>query len=174
LKNRSNYKACIMGRLSKDGGGESMNSRKKGDDAEQFVADYLRKLGFVVEIHPRTFRFIRTKAGRMIQISQDNDYHNVFDVKAEGTESMIYAQVKLMPDGTVSNGNISQARKKIDSNYPFTFFYIRVQVWQVWQEWVAKPHRHKEYKCRVWERHGYEEIMVSGVPKAQSQWDEIS
>lgn len=150
-----------------------MNRKQKGNEGEQFVADYLRKLGFVVETHPRTFRRIFIK-GRELYISQDNDYHNCFDVKAEGVESMIYAQVKYMPDRTASSGHISSARSKIDRAYPYTFPYVRVQVWQVWKEWISKPNRHKEFYFRIWERHGYHEEMKGSIHVIRGTWDEIT
>ncbi len=131
-----------------------MSTRRTGDEGEQFVADYLRNIGFVVELHPRTFRKIHVKGGREIYISQNNDYHNAFDIKAEGIEQMIYVQVKVMPDGTVSSGHISDARDNIDRNYPYSFGYVRIQVWQVWKEWASLPKRHKEFKFRIWERTG--------------------
>ena len=130
-----------------------MNKREKGDSAEQFVADYLSSLGYKCEIHPRTYKVIHLKGGKSIVVSSDNDYHNSFDVKAEGPDYMIYAQVKFMPDGTVSSGHISNAKETIDKNYPYDFAYQRIQVWQVWKEWVKKPRRHKEFGFRVWERH---------------------
>ena len=64
-----------------------------GDLAEKAVAEALRKRGYIAEIHPRTFRLIHI-AQKLIQISQDNDYHNCFDIKAEGEYNMIYVQVK--------------------------------------------------------------------------------
>ena len=74
-----------------------MNKREKGDSAEQFVADYLTSWGYKCEIHPRTYKVIHLKGGKSIVVSSDNDYHNSFDVKAEGPDCMIYAQVKFMP-----------------------------------------------------------------------------
>ena len=130
-----------------------MNKKAIGDTTEHFVADYLTSLGYKCEIHPRTFKTIHLKNGKTIVVSSDNDYHNAFDVKAEGQSYMIYAQVKFMPDGTVSSGHISDAKDKIDKNYPYDFPYQRIQVWQVWKEWIKTPRRHKEYRLRVWERH---------------------
>ena len=130
-----------------------MNKKAIGDTAEKFVADYLSMFGYKCEIHPRTYKVLHLKGGKTIVVSTDNDYHNSFDVKAEGHEHMIYAQVKFMPDGTVSSGHISDARAKINRNYPYDFAYQRIQVWQIWKEWVKTPHRHKEFMYRVWERH---------------------
>lgn len=132
-----------------------MNRRQKGDKAEHFVAEHLANLGYVVEIHPRTFRPVRIKGGRTVMVSKDNDYHNAFDVKAEGLFSMIYAQVKYMPDGTASNGNIAGARRTVDQEYPYNFSYVRPQVWLVWETWIPKPRRHKEFRFRVQERYGF-------------------
>ena len=74
-----------------------MNKKAIGDTAEHFVSDYLSNLGYKCEIHPRTYKIIHLKEGKTIVVSSDNDYHNSFDVKAEGPDCMIYAQVKFMP-----------------------------------------------------------------------------
>lgn len=151
-----------------------MNKKAIGDTAEHFVADYLSHLGYKCEIHPRTYKVIHLKGGKNIVVSSDNDYHNSFDVKAEGPDCMIYAQVKFMPDGTVSSGHISDAKDTINRNYPYNFAYQRIQVWQVWKEWVKEPHRHREFKVRVWERRGYDEKVVSGIHKIVGRWEEIN
>ena len=130
-----------------------MNKRELGDEGEHFVADYLSRRHYATEIHPRTFKVLHLPNGKTIVVSKDNDYHNSYDVKAEGQYNMIYAQVKFMPSGIVSSGNISTGMKKIDKNYPYNFPYQRLQVWMVWKEWVPKPRRHKEFRFRVWERH---------------------
>ena len=70
------------------------SSKKIGDEAEEFVASVLEIIHFNVEIHSRTFRIIYLK-GKQIQGSKDNDYYNLFDIKAEGPLFMIYAQVKF-------------------------------------------------------------------------------
>ncbi len=145
--------------------GEGMNKKAAGDEAEHFVADYLTAYGYKCEIHPRTYKVIHLKGGKTIVVSSDNDYHNSFDVKAEGPDCMIYAQVKFMPDGTVSSGHISTAKETIDKNYPYDFTYQRIQVWQVWKEWVKVPNRHKEFKFRVWERHMNDSSFI---------WEEIN
>ncbi len=150
-----------------------MNNKQKGNEGEKFVADYLSGLGFVVEIHPRTFRRIFVK-GKELYISQDNDYHNCFDIKAEGVEQMIYAQVKWFPKHAIDSGNVSKGRIKIDKAYPYTFPYIRVQVWMVWKEWVSHPRRHKEFRKRIWERHGYHEDIVRGIHVFRGTWEEIT
>ncbi len=132
------------------------NTRKVGDDGEAFVASYLHDMdGRVVEIHPRTYRTLYID-GVPRQVSSDNDYHTCFDIKAEGPLDMIYAQVKVMPDSTVSSGHIADAKDKVDRAFPFSFPYLRIQVWQVWKEWVSRPgeHRHKEFRFRVWQRMG--------------------
>ena len=128
------------------------SSRKTGDDAEKFVAEIMKTSGFVVEIHPRTFRIIYIH-GKPIQVSRDNDYHNLFDVKAEGPEYMIYIQVKVEEE----KSNVSTAQKDIDTYYPYKFPYQRIQTWQVWKEWVKpeKGRRRKEYRYRIQERKGF-------------------
>ena len=137
-----------------------MNKKAIGDTAEKFVADYLSMFGYKCEIHPRTYKVLHLKGGKTIVVSTDNDYHNSFDVKARGPHDMIYAQVKFMPDGTVSSGHISDAKRNINKNYPYNFPYQRILVWMVWEEWVKEPHRHKEFKCRVWERHRNNETFI--------------
>jgi hypothetical protein len=151
-----------------------MNKKAIGDAAEKFVADYLSNLGYKCEIHPRTHKVVHLPHNKTIVVSQDNDYHNSFDVKAEGPDCMIYAQVKFMPDGTVSSGHISHAKRNIDKNYPYNFTYQKIQVWMVWKEWVKEPHRHREFKVRVWERRGYDEKVVSGIHKIVGRWEEIN
>ena len=146
-----------------------MNSREKGNEGEKFVADYLARIGLIVEIHPRTFRKIIIN-GREMWISKDNDFHNCFDIKAEGLSKMIYAQVKYEEE----KSNASSAQKHIDKLYPYTFPYIRVQVWQVWKEWARKPRRHKEFMFRVWERTGYETKVIRGIHKIVGAWEEIT
>jgi len=127
-----------------------MSSTTTGNKGEQFVAQFLKSLGFVVEVHPRTFRTIRTQK-KVFQISQDNDFHNCFDVKAEGPEFMVYAQVKAMG----ANTHAHDEKKKIEQMYPHDFPYIRKQIWYVGKEWVKQPHRHKEWKIiRILELQG--------------------
>ena len=128
-------------------------TKQIGDLAEKAVAEALRKQGYIAEIHPRTFRLIHT-GKKLIQISQDNDYHNCFDVKAEGEKDMIYAQVKVGPK------NIAAAKHKIDKLYPYNFPYLRIQIWQAERVWVAKPRRHKEFTFRVWVRRGSEWLEI--------------
>ena len=142
-----------------------MNTREKGDMAEHFVSDYFSAREYACEIHPRTYKVLHLPGNKTIVVSSDNDYHNSFDVKAEGPYHMIYAQVKYMPGATVSSGHISQAMKNIDKNYPYDFPYQKIQVWMVWKEWVKEPRRHKEFKFRVWERHLNNRSFI---------WEEIS
>lgn len=127
-----------------------MNTRQIGDMGEKAVAEALAKLGYVVEIHPRTFKLIHLGPKKVIQVSQDNDYHTCFDVKAEGPSSMLYVQVKL--NSEKKSNHIAEARHKIDKAYPYSFFYQRIQVWEAERIWVSQPHRHKEFRFRVWER----------------------
>ena len=125
-------------------------AKKKGDEAEQFVALKMKEKYPLVEVHPRTFRIIYIK-GRQIQVSRDNDYHNLFDNKAEGPQGMLYAQVKVEDE----KANVSKAQKDIDRDYPYEFPYQKIQTWQVWKEWVKEPHRHKEFRFRIQERQGF-------------------
>ena len=124
-------------------------NKQKGDEAEQFVAEKMREKYPLVEVHPRTFRLLYIN-GRQIQVSKDNDYHNLFDTKAEGHDGMIYAQVKVEDE----KANVSNAQKLIDRDYPYEFPYQRIQTWQVWKEWVKEPRRHKEFRFRIQERQG--------------------
>ena len=85
----------------------TVTNKKKGDEAEKFVATTMREKYPLVEIHPRTYKPIYVH-GKRIMISNDNDYHNLFDDKAEGTQGMIYAQVKVEDE----KAHISKAQKK--------------------------------------------------------------
>jgi len=131
------------------------SSRKIGDESEVFVADILKNIGYIVEIHPRTFRSIFIK-GKQVYISKDNDYHNNFDIKAERIDFMIYAQVKFEN----AKNNTSKAQTSIDKEYPYEFPYQRIQTWRVWKEWVKKEgeRRHKEFRFIIEERRGFETI----------------
>ncbi len=145
------------------------SSRKTGDDAENFVANVLRPLNFLVEVHPRTFRLIHIKEGKTIQVSQDNDYYNNFDIKAERLDFMIYAQVKFESE----KSNTSTAQRDIDKEYPHEFPYQRIQTWQVWKEWVKEPKRHKEYRFRIQERRGFMDVKRNGKTIKRGIWTEI-
>ena len=146
-----------------------MASKKKiGDEAEQFVAEVLREHNYLTEVHPRTFRIIYLH-GKPIQVSQDNDYHNLFDVKAEKWDHMIYAQVKF----EIDKANVSTAQKKIDKDYTYEFSYQRIQTWQVWKEWVKEPHRHKEYRFRIQERQGFTDTFWKGTYIVKGNWVDV-
>ena len=94
-----------------------MKSKKStGDEGEKFVFDTFVSLNFLTELHPRTFRLIFVD-GRRIQVSQDNDYHNHFDIKAERRDCMVYAQVKF----ETAKVNTSTAQRLIDRDYPNLF-----------------------------------------------------
>ena len=146
------------------------NSRKTGDDAEKFVAEVMKASGFVAEIHPRTFRIIYIH-GKPIQVSKDNDYHNLFDVKAEGPEYMIYIQVKVEEE----KSNVSTAQKDIDTYYPYEFPYQRIQTWQIWKEWVKpeKGRRRKEYRYRIQERKGFSDSCWKGTEIGKGNWVDV-
>ena len=128
-----------------------MNTKQKGNEGEKFVAGFLVNLGFLVEIHPRSSRPVFV-AGKRIYVSSDNDYHNLFDVKAERSDCMIYAQVKFDSQG--DKHNISTAQKDIDRDYPHQFSYQRIQTWQLWKEWIKpdRGRRYKEFRFRIEER----------------------
>lgn len=146
-----------------------MNTRKKGDEGEKYVADLLRKHGFVVEVHPRTFRRLYLH-GKPMQISKDNDYHNLFDVKAEGAEYMIYAQVKVEK----TKSNTSSAQRLIDLIYPYEFPYQRIQTWMLRKEWTGPP-RHKEFRHTIQERHGFTDKtwQYEGKVYKKGRWETI-
>ena len=129
------------------------SKKQKGDDGEKFVASVLQIIHYVTEIHPRTYKSLFIK-GKRILVSQDNDYHNSFDVKGERYDGMLYSQVKWYPSGTINSGNIADAKRTIDRNYPYYFPYQRIQIWMVWKEWVknGNERRHEEWFFRVWER----------------------
>jgi hypothetical protein len=155
---------------------KEQTKKQKGDLGEQFVSSTLEKIGYITETHPRTHRVIYLKGGKQVMISQDNDYHNSFDVKAEGQECMIYAQVKWFKSGTVNSGHISDARRKINKNYPYFFPYQRLQVWMVWKEWASTPgqRRHKEWNFRVWQRGEPIEYNENGYHFFKWIWKEIT
>ena len=150
--------------------------KQKGDIGEQFVSSILESMGYVTEIHPRTFRQVYLKGGRKLMVSQDNDYHRSFDVKGERHDGMIYAQVKWSRSGAVSSGHISDARRKIDKHYPYFFPYQRLQVWMVWRDWVknGNERRHKEWFFRVWERGKPIEHNENGYHFFEWPWKEIT
>lgn len=151
---------------------EYMNSKERGNEGEKFVFNYLVQLGYVVEIHPRTSRPVFLH-GKTIYVSSDNDYHNNFDVKAERADGMIYAQVKV----EAKKSNISTAQKNIDHDYPYQFPYQRIQTWQLWKEWEKneKGYRHKVFKVRIQERHGFSGSMwkINGESFPKGIWTEI-
>ena len=155
---------------------KEQTKKQKGDLGEQFVSSCLDKIGYITEIHPRTYRTVYLKGGKKILVSLDNDYHNSFDVKGEREDGMIYAQVKWFTSGTVNSGHISDARRKINKNYPYFFPYQRLQVWMVWKEWVSTPgqRRHKEWNFRVWQRFGMIEGRIRGIHAFTWDWKEVT
>lgn len=146
-----------------------MNSKQKGNAGEKFVAEKLKELGFLTETHPRTFRIIHVN-GRQIQVSQDNDYYNLFDVKAEKQEYMIYAQVKVEKEKI----HTSTAQKDIDRLFPYEFAYQSIQTWQLWKEWVPKPRRHTEFFFRIQERRGFTDRFWGKTEIRKGNWVEIN
>lgn len=146
-----------------------MKSKKStGDEGEKFVFNTFVSLDFLTELHPRTFRLLFVD-GKRIQVSQDNDYHHLFDIKAERLDFMVYAQVKFE---TVKM-NTTTAQKLIDRDYPYEFPYQRIQTWQVWKEWVSTPRRHKEFKFKIWERRGFLNTFWSRTNIKKGNWVEI-
>ena len=143
-------------------------NKQKGDEAEQFVAEKMREKYPLVEVHPRTFRLLYIN-GRQIQVSKDNDYHNLFDTKAEGHDGMIYAQVKVEDE----KANVSNAQKDIDRDYPYEFPYQKIQTWQVWKEWVKKPRRHKEFRFRIQERQGFTDKFWGKSEIRKGNWVDV-
>ena len=109
-------------------------------------------------------------------VSQDNDFHNSFDIKGERVDGMLYAQVKWYPTGAINGGHIAQAKKKIDMNYPHYFPYQRLQIWMVWKEWIKRPgeRRHKEWNFRVWQRYEPIERNEDGYHFFKWVWKEIT
>ncbi|MGP6221069.1 hypothetical protein [Caldiplasma sukawensis] len=155
---------------------KEQTKKQKGDLGEQFVSGILNQIGYITEIHPRTYRSVHLKGGKRILVSLDNDYHNSFDVKGEREDGMIYAQVKWFKSGTVDSGHISAARRKINKNYPYFFKYQRLQVWMVWKEWASTPGkpRHKEWNFRVWQRFGLIESRTKGIHTFAWDWKEVT
>ena len=155
---------------------KQQTKKQKGDLGEQFVSGVLNQIGYISEIHPRTYRTVYLKGGKKMMVSQDNDYHNSFDVKGEREDGMVYAQVKWFKSGTVDSGHISDARRKINKNYPYFFPYQRLQVWMVWKEWASTrgKRRHKEWNFRVWQRGKPEEINERGIHYFRWDWIEVT
>ena len=146
------------------------SAKKKGDEGEKFVAEIFVSLKYLTEIHPRTFRLIFIH-GKRIQVSQDNDYHKLFDIKAERIDWMIYSQVKWEE----KKANISTAQKDIDQYYPYEFPYQKIQTWQVWKEWVKpeKGRKHKEFRYRIEERRGFLDECWKNTEIRKGRWVEI-
>lgn len=150
---------------------KKISRKKTGDIAEKFVFEIFIKYRFLTEIHPRTFRLIHIK-GRTIQIAQDNDYHHLFDIKAEGPLFMIYAQVKFEEEKV----NTTTAQKNIDREYPYEFPYQRLQTWQVWDEWI-KPEKGRIYKIKkyeIQERHGFTSEFWRNTNIPKGRWEIVS
>ena len=144
--------------------------KQKGDEAQQFVAEKMKEKYPLVEVHPRTFRLIYIN-GKQIQVSKDNDYHNLFDTKAEGPEGMIYAQVKFEDDE--EKHHLSEAQRDIDRDYPYEFSYQKIQTWQVWKEWVKEPRRHKELRFRIQERQGFTDKFWGKSEIRKGNWVDV-
>ena len=145
-----------------------VSNKEKGDEAEQFVATTMREKYPLVEVHPRTYRPIYIN-GKRILVSKDNDYHTLFDNKAEGPQGMLYAQVKLGD----KKHNISTAQKSIDKDFPYEFSYMKIQTWQVWKEWVKEPHRHKEFRFRIQERQGFTNKCWNRTNIRKGNWVDV-
>ena len=150
-------------------------TKKTGDDAEHFVSNILKQYGFLTEIHPRTSRPVIKNGkpvyahGIPLRISSDNDYHNLFDIKAERIDFMIYAQVKFEKE----KSNTSTAQRDIDNYYPYEFPYQRIQTWQVWKEERKDDRRYKDYKSRIQERRGFNYLSKNGKIMRKGKWIEI-
>ena len=152
------------------------SNKQKGDEGESFVQSILQVMKYITEIHPRTFRPVFLQNGKKIMVSQDNDFHKSFDIKAERYDGMIYSQVKWMSSGETLRSDVKKAKDKIDRNYPYLFPYQHVQVWMVWREWVKNDgeRRHKEWKFRIWERGNVIEYNENGYHFFKWIWKEIT
>lgn len=152
------------------------STKQKGDDGEKFAESVIQTIHYVTEIHPRTYKPVYLPNGKKIMVSQDNDYHNSFDIKGERYDGMLYSQVKWYPSGTINGGHIADAKDKIDRNYPYYFPYQKIQVWMVWKEWVknGNERRHKEWFFRVWERGKPIEYNENGHHVFEWVWKEIT
>ena len=151
---------------------KTKSRKEKGDEGEKFVLFALKEMGYVTELHPRTYRPIYLPSKKVIMVSKDNDYHNAFDVKGERSDGMIYVQVKWVNSSAINGGNVSDARKTIDKMYPFYFPYQKIQVWMVWREWTQRQgeRRHKEWFFRVWQRDGIAERKERSIHVFVWQW----
>ena len=152
------------------------SAKKKGDEGEMFVSSVLQVIRYITEIHPRTYRPVFLPNGKRIMVSQDNDFHNSFDVKGERVDGMLYAQVKWYKSGIIDGGHIAAARRTINKNYPYFFPYQKIQIWMVWKEWVKRPgeRRHKEFFFRVWQRGKPIEYNENGYHFFKWIWKEIT
>ena len=152
------------------------SNKQKGDEGEIFVSSVLQVIRYITEIHPRTYRPVFLPNGKRIMVSQDNDFHNSFDIKGERADGMLYTQVKWYPTGAINGGHIAQAKKNIDKNYPYFFPYQKIQIWMVWKEWIKRPgeRRHKEWNFRVWQRYEPIEQNENGYHFFKWVWKEIT
>lgn len=152
------------------------SNKQKGDEGEIFVSSVLQVIRYITEIHPRTYRPVFLPNGKRIMVSQDNDFHNSFDIKGERADGMLYAQVKWYKSGIIDGGHIAAARRTINKNYPYFFPYQKIQIWMVWKEWVKRPgeRRHKEWNFRVWQRYEPIEHNENGYHFFKWVWKEIT
>ncbi len=155
---------------------KTKSNKQKGDEGEKFAYSVMTTIRYITEIHPRTFRPVYLPNGKKIMVSQDNDYHNSFDLKGERYDGMLYSQVKWMSSGETVRSDVKKARDKIDKNYPYYFPYQKIQVWMVWRDWVknGNERRHKEWFFRVWERGKPIEHNENGYHFFEWPWKEIT
>ena len=87
-----------------------MNSKQKGDKHERECEQILKNLRFLTMKSPRTMKRIFVK-GKILYVSQANDFFNLWDVVAKKDKKTRWIQVKsTLPD-------VSSAKKAIEEFY---------------------------------------------------------
>ena len=133
------------------------STKQKGSEAEKYAAAYLRKLGYIVDIHPRT-SFKVGGEGKFFYVSNENDYFNSFDIIGFSADDVVLVQVTDTKENAsgllVPGGSVAARRDKIDRNFPVHNPNVNVLVFLSQKRWVKRDgeRRHKEYFHRAWRR----------------------
>ena len=155
---------------------EMKSTKEKGTEAEKYIANMLREMGHLADVHPRTSRPIKG-----FYISQENDYFNAFDIIAFAKDSVVLAQVTDTkeadnPKIVIAGGNVSKRMSKIDANFPVHNPHVNVILFLTQKRWVKVPGqtRHKEYFYRAWRREIVGDKTVWVERKALSKLPEVA
>lgn len=146
------------------------STKEKGTEAEKYAASFLKRRGYLTDIHPRTSTF----TGKFY-VSRENDYFNAFDVMGFGPENVVLVQVTDMQEDetnlnlTIQGGNVAKRKTKIENNFPVHNPDVQVLVFLTQKRWVKRPgeHRHKEYYHRAWRREFSDEFGFIWVERAE-------